>query len=370
MRESQDRSQALTAGTAECAPVIAKSFAEVAEKASDQRKQPEPLRRFEKFAGWFGTLLGRFLSIPNLMKTARTWINTLIIAPYVTLGLDTSVTIRPTRLMSFAEAAQLRVASPDPGPVPGGPCQRLDGSPYLPPGMSDRSLCVQVVDTDLDGNGKRDRLLLWHPVLGVDDTSFAPGRIGAVAYLDDASYHLLDNPPRDWTGSFDEQNLFDYGTKLRLHGDRQEQIYVSVEGGANLDHGAILALGADKHLRAIGQSDARAPIVDVSRGGGAGYSASFGCVRSSGRNLFVEKGTGTTFGGPGGATYDWNLSYYSFDDRTLTLTGQYSGTSADDGSGRAERSTPGGSVTDCLTVDATEVGPVQITSGGLLPPGR
>ena len=235
--------------------------------------------------------------------------------------------------------------------------------------MSDPSACVDVVDADLDGNGKPDRLILWRPVLGDSAIAFAPGRIGAVVYLDDGSYHLLDNPPGDWSVSFDdEQNLFDYSAKLHLHDTPQEQVYVSVVGGANTYHGAILAVGADRHLRAVGESGSTAPIVDVTNGGGAGYTSSFGCVLSGGQNLFVEKTTGTNFGASG-ATYDWSLNYYSFDDRALTLQGRYSGTSVDNGSQSGPQSTPTGSMTDCLTVKPTEVGPVAITNGGLLPPG-
>ena len=356
MRESQDKEKAFDDGVEECAPVITGRLADTAGRFGKLKKMTE----------WVQKRIVGMLSVPNIMKTVRSWVSILITTPFVVAGMDTSVTIRPTRLMSFAEATQLPVTSPNLEPFPqGGPCQRLDG--FLPPGMSDPSLCVQVVDADLDGNGKPDRLILWRPLLGDNDISFTPGRIGAVAYLDDATYHLLDNSPGDWTNAFDnEQNLFNYSAKLRLHNTPQEQIYVSVIGGANTYHGAILALGADRHLRAV--ATPTSPVADITNGGGAGYTSSFGCVLSSGQNLLVEKDTSTTFAASG-PTYEWSLAYYSFDDRSLTLRGSYSGTSADNGSQSGEQSTPTGSATDCLTVNPTEVGPVEVTNGGQLPPG-
>lgn len=360
MHDSGDRSKAFEAGAKECAPTITSGLAKTAGRFGGLKKLTQ----------WVQKRVVGLLSVPDIMKTARTWISTLITAPFVAAGLDTSVTIRPTRLMSFAEAEGLPVTSPNLEPTgQSGSCQRLDGSPFLPPGMSDASACIQVVDADLDGNGKPDRLILWRPVLDASAVGLAPDRLGAVAYLDDGSYHLLDNPPGDWSAAFDnEQNLFDYSAKLHLHDTAQEQIYVSVIGGANTYHGAILAVGADRHLRAVGESGSTAPIADVTNGGGAGYTSSFGCVLSSGQNLFVEKTTGTNFGAAG-ATYDWSLDYYSFDDHALTLRGRYSGTSADNGSQSGLQSTPTGSATDCLTVKPTEVGPVAITNGGQSPPG-
>ena len=103
LHDSGDRSKAFAAGAAECTPAITAGLAKTAGRFD----------RLKKFTEWVQKRVVGLLSVPDIMKTVRTWISTAITAPFVAAGLDTSVTIRPTRLMSFTEAAGLPVTSPN-----------------------------------------------------------------------------------------------------------------------------------------------------------------------------------------------------------------------------------------------------------------
>ena len=54
---------------------------------------------------------------------------------------------------------------------------------------------------DLDGNGTPDRLLLWESQAPDDiggQLGDQPPQVGAVAYLDDGTFHLLEESAASW----------------------------------------------------------------------------------------------------------------------------------------------------------------------------
>lgn len=345
MHESGDKAKALSDGIEECSPIIAKRLGDLAGALWSKAK---------KFLKWVKKRVVGFLSIPGIMKTARTWLATLITAPYVTLGLDTSVTVKPTRVMSFEETKTLHLAGQDPNLERTRTCNLLSSTDFLPAGMPSKSLCYSVVTRDLDGNGELDSLVLWRPRL--TDFEVDPAQLGATVYLDDGTFHLLENPPSTWRDTFDEFNAFNYATALNLlTGSKRDQIVVGVLLGANTDHNVILALDATRRLRAISSTDADTSVAEVLYGGSVNTSERYGCVLSNGKRLFVEKGATMDFARP--TVYEWSLTYYAFDGRRLNRKGSISGTSPDNGSGSLNESTPH-NFSNCSTEEPPEIGPV------------
>lgn len=301
-------------------------------------------------AGWIARRGGAILAIPKLMELARSEIAGIPAAVYSSFGvLDTSVSIMPTRVLTHAEAVRLTLTQETDEPDPQEPCRQFRSGQYLPAGMTDAALCVQSIALDLDGNGDPDRLITWRPRLsaGLSD-SLAATRIGAVAYLDDGSYHVLANPPTGWGSSFQPGlNLFHFHAAVHLGADRRTQAVIATQIGANTFHAAVLGLGPDSALRAIALAGGPAPVVDVTFGGGAGSATEYGCVLTGGRPAFVQRGMVTDFST---GSYEWDREFYRFDGRQLVRLGHDQGTAAD------ERAVPGAG-SDCSTADPARRGP-------------
>lgn len=139
------------------------------------------------------------LALPGLLDLARGEMSGLPQFLFSAgAGLDTSLTIIPVRVMDFAEASALPTAPL--GDV--GPCQAPPAGVPLPAGAPPGIQCLFAVSADLDGDGKPDRLLLWESqavdVQAEQTGSQAPPQVGAVAYLDDGTFHLLEESPATW----------------------------------------------------------------------------------------------------------------------------------------------------------------------------
>jgi hypothetical protein len=267
----------------------------------------------------FKRRLNVLAAVPEALKLARDEISGLSLS-LLSLGrnVDTRLHLEPTRVMTTPEAAALAVT---PHEYPYRDYTSLTPGAPLPAGAPAGLTCVQVVSADLDGNGKPDRLLTWD----TDDPAAASSserRISAVAYLDDGTFHLLDDSPRSWTAT-DEAGA----TALRpvavarLGNDRREQVVAAFDlSGANTIHNVVLTVTADKHLRTVVGEDAG--FFEIATGGGAAYSSEFGCATADGKRLATLASTVTHFQT---GTYSLSASYYRLEGRTLTWVGQQGG---------------------------------------------
>jgi hypothetical protein len=263
-----------------------------------------------------------FLAIPELLELARDEMTGILQAiGRLGFGLDTTVTIKPVRAPTAAEAQGLpqtlwdESGSPGCGQIPPG-----TAVPDLPQGA-----CVSAVQADLDGNGNRDTLLLWRPpVQSVIDPIEQPAQVGAVAVLDDGTFHLLEEPPSAWPPEdLGDPSLFDATRVVRFGTDRREEVVVAFVVGANTTHYVVLSVGGDRRLHAL---SAGAGPFDFSRGGGAGYESDFGCVTSSGRPLLATTGSLTSWDPNGGSPiYGWDREFYELDDVQLHHVGHEGG---------------------------------------------
>ncbi|MBU2666623.1 hypothetical protein KOI35_24240 [Actinoplanes bogorensis] len=264
--------------------------------------------------------LNVLLSLGELMEFARSEIAGLLALPGAATGqLDTSVSVRPGRVMSYAEAVRLPTAKPNGGAMPG--CSRLPAASWPPAGLPSMSLCVQSTDADLNGNGRPDRLLTWRPTWGSPGVELDRKSIGAVAYLDDGSFRRLAVPTTGWT-DVDTMDSFDMDGVVHLGADARAQVLmIDIIGSSTLHH-TVLGLDKRGDLRPV---DEGGRLADVMSGGAAAYGSAWGCVRSRGRPLFVQAGWSrdvTKVNPP----VPWSRTFYSYEGSTLTRVGGDSGT--------------------------------------------
>jgi hypothetical protein len=250
------------------------------------------------------------LALPDLMDLARGEVTGILqAAGKAGGGLDTSVTIVPVRVMNFAEASALPLT-----PLAGaGQCQPPPANVPLPAGAPADTQCVFVVSADLDGNGKPDRLLLWQTQALNDPAQPPDGQYGAVAYLDDGTFHILEESPATWRlpNFFSVEQLYPAQVAY-LGNDRRQQVMVSIILGANTNWRVIMTVGADRRLHALSAADGF--TVTLSSGGGAAYSSGYGCVVSQGQPL-IASGTSRTISSVSLATgYKWTTDYYELHD--------------------------------------------------------
>lgn len=284
-----------------------------------KKAQPKGLARVLGKA--LGKRLDLLLAVEDFMEIARSEIAGLTTIPAVVFGkLDTSITIQPSRVMSAPEARALPVTGADRAGSLQAPCLTLSSGRFPPAGLPDPGLCYQSVALDLDGNGKSDRLILWRPESDAS-TPLDPKYVGAVAYLDDGSFHRLADPPSAWGADLAGGSLFQFRQAVYLGAGTRAAAMVSVVSGSSTLHSVLVALVGDE-LRTV--RTAGGGTFDLPDGGGAGYTSGFGCVRAKGQPLFVTRGTLTEFGSP--ESYHWGLTYYRYSDGTLTQTDRREGT--------------------------------------------
>jgi hypothetical protein len=194
---------------------------------------------------------------------------------------------------------------------------------YPPPvGVTGPVSCMAIVEADLDGNGKPDRLAVWRrsddprPVQGTPDQAN-----GAVAYLDDGSYHFLEEPTPNWAQPPDV--LFPHAV-VDLNGAGRQEVLLTSLIGANTDHYGVLSLTADRRLHAVRTRD---EVQYLTAGGGAGYGSGYGCVTSGGGRLVADVGrsSDSSAAGPYGAAFSWRATYSRLEDGTFTVLGSQGG---------------------------------------------
>jgi hypothetical protein len=294
--------------------------------------------------------LDPLLAIPDLMKLARGEAAGLPQALFSAAGMDTTLTIIPVRVMDFAEASAL--PAPDFGDV--SECQAPPAGVPLPARAPPGIQCLAAVKADLDGNGTPDRLLLWESRapddIGGELGDQAP-QVGAVAYLADGTFHLLEESAASWQlpGLTRLEELHP-AQVVSLGDDRRQQVLATVTVGANTTWQVILTVGTDHRLHALRASDGT--TVALAGGGGTGYSSGYGCVDSHGQPLVAYESTETQRS-PDGVDqgYSWSTGYFRLRDlqwtHVATVTGRKS-------AGHTVKLNVG---SDCSNPDPTRRGP-------------
>ncbi len=265
-------------------------------------------------------------------------------------GLDTRLTIIPVRFMDFAEASALPTTDLS-NPTE---CQAPPAGVPLPAGAPPGIQCLAAVSADLDGDGQPDRLLVWESQPPDDiggGTGAGPPPMGAVAYLDDGTFHLLEETPSSWKlpGSETAEELRPVQV-VSLGDDRRQQVLVTTVVGANTDWQAVFIVGQDRRLHALKATDGTTVVLDD--GGGAGYSSGYGCVDSSSQPLVAQEGT-ETVRGPDGLDhgYTWSIDYYRLLDLQWTHVATRTGKVA------SVQTRPPGAGSDCGDQDPAHRGP-------------
>lgn len=290
------------------------------------------------------------LAIPNLMDLARGEAAGLPQAMFSAGGLDTALTIIPVRVMDFAEASAL--PNPNLGDV--SECQAPPAGVPLPAGAPPGTQCLAAVSADLDGNGKPDRLLLWESQAPNDiggETGDQAPQVGAVAYLDDGTFHLLEESPASWQlpTPFTLEELHP-AQVVSFGDDRRQQVLATVIVGANTTWQVILTVGTDRRLHALRATDGT--TVALASGGGAAYSSGYGCVDSHGQPLVAYEATETQRS-PDGTDrgYSWSTDYYRLHDLQWTHVARVTGQGPTTQAGKLNVGS------DCSNPDPTRRGP-------------
>jgi hypothetical protein len=335
-----------------------KALAELAAKCGKDFAVDHAVKAVTTLAGLVSKTAGRFLesradlllAVPDLMELGRGEVTGLGQGMFSAAGLDTRLTIIPARFMNFAEASALPATDlsnftecqPPPAGVP------------LPAGAPPGIQCLAAVSADLDGDGKPDRLLVWESQ-PPDDIGGGPGdtppQMGAVAYLDDGTFHLLEETPSSWKmpDSITAEELRP-AQVVSLGDDRRQQVLVTAVVGANTDWQAVFIVGKDRRLHALHATDGTTVFLDD--GGGAGYSSGYGCVDSSSQPLVADEGTETVQGSDGlDHGYTWSIGYYRLLDLQWTHVATRTGKAA------SFRTHPPSDGSDCTNPDPAHRGP-------------
>jgi hypothetical protein len=291
------------------------------------------------------------LALPDLMDLGRGEVSGLSQGMFSAAGLDTRLTIIPVRYMNLAEASALPVADL----TQQGTCQAPPASDPLPAGAPPGIQCLAAVSADLDGDGKPDHLLLWEstdPDIPDQMTGQAdPPQVGAVAYLDDGTFHVLRESPSDWKlpGFLSVEELQPVQV-ASLGDDRRQQVLATITIGSSTNWQVILAVGKDRQLHALQATDGS--TVALASGGAVAYSSSYGCVDSSSQPLVTQEGTQTVQLGDGkDHGYSWSIDYYRLLDLQWTHVATHTGKAP-------SMQTPPPSVgSDCSNPDPAQRGP-------------
>jgi hypothetical protein len=175
--------------------------------------------------------------------------------------------------------------------------------------------------------------------------------MGAVAYLDDGTFHLLEETPSSWKmpDSITAEELRP-AQVVSLGDDRRQQVLVTAVVGANTDWQAVFIVGKDRRLHALHATDGTTVFLDD--GGGAGYSSGYGCVDSSSQPLVADEGTETVQGSDGlDHGYTWSIGYYRLLDLQWTHVATRTGKAA------SVQTHPPSAGSDCSDQDPAHRGP-------------
>ena len=354
LHESSNVALALTKAVSTCTSTIAKLIVDVADRTGKKGRSV-----VDTFGRFFSQRVNMVLAIPNLMAFARAQIAGLLALPGTVTGeLDTTVTIVPDRDMTYEEAMRLPVTPPDPTARR---CRRLPSRMPLPQGMPSESLCIQVVDLDLDGNTTTDRLLVWRPKPG-DVTRrdpIDPTEIDAIAFLDRGASYPLKNPPATWGTSsprrFDDITAFELHDIVHLGDDVRAQAVFMHAVGANTDHFSMLTFGnaPGQGIGLYAVTGADGDVFTVTAGGGAAGGSAFGCVvhRVDGQivPLFMTTTRSTDLTTVGERS-EWQRTFYQLTGTRMVKIGSDKGTTTS----RADIPTAG---SDCTQAAPSKRGP-------------
>jgi hypothetical protein len=265
-------------------------------------------------------LKGKVNQVKDLMALARREIDLMLGGFAAGGGVDLGMYVRPVRVMSSAEALRLRQ-----------PCNQPVADAFLPAGApaSTTELCSVVAD--LDGNQRDDALIMWRrPLRYAADVDYGRGggfRYGAVAYLDDDTFHLMEGRPFEPDPKTKRPSVAPTWLRpleVMAGPDGRRLVGVQVEAGSSTSWTALLTV-ADRRLRVL-QNPTGTPFV-TPQGGAAGYSSGHGCVAQAGRQLL---GLSVRATDPIGSRYDYlTLDLYAIDGITATPTDQHLGTIRD-----------------------------------------
>ncbi|AGZ41289.1 hypothetical protein [Actinoplanes friuliensis] len=276
---------------------------------------------FDSLKKFFGKRLDVLLGLDKLMAFARSEIAGLLALPGALTGaLDTTVTVRPGRVMTYDDAMRLPEARLFDDTIP---CNPLPSGVWPPPGLPAGRICVQAVKLDLDGNGRPDRLLTWRPPSPGPGIDVDAKRTGAAAYLDDGTFHQLETPVARWPG-IEGVDLFDVAAVVHLGPDPRAQALVATGLGSSTLHQAILAVGTDRRLRPVTLNDA---VADIASGGAAAYGSAWGCALSRKKPIFVQTYWSNDVTNPR-ARREWFRSFFTYAEGRLTEIGGDKGTIA------------------------------------------
>lgn len=213
---------------------------------------------------------GGLLHLPDYMDAFRSEAGLLLGKYGQAVGHDLTLHVIPTRVATLREV-QADAAAVNPSLL----CLGNPGKDFLPAGApADPQLlyCPVRGGLDLDGNGRPDQLVLWRVPLRAGESGYDSGyaseryRWGAVAYLDDGTFHLLEEPIAGWRFSEPFLNP-DTETPGRLQvvhpgvaampnpARRGAVGLVKVSEGANTDWWALLTVTSDRRLHAVRRPD-------------------------------------------------------------------------------------------------------------------
>ena len=265
------------------------------------------------------------LAIPDLLEVAQ---GEIVGAPALVAAkwgsFDDTVSLQPGRFLLSSEALAL---IPDAPAGDAAPACRTLGTRHLPPGMPAADLCATVTEADLDGDRAPDRLISWHP--NHDFFAFGSADLkqsGAVAYLADGTFHLLEPSASTWRlTNGGSANSFYVSGVPHLADDRSQQVTVTVTIGSSTLWDVVLQLTKDHHLRIVHEQGVGAdtPML-LPSGSAAAYSSTWGCVRKDGEPLLATGGADAT--SASFDRFDWTRRYLRVGDGVVTAVGDAHGT--------------------------------------------
>lgn len=276
-----------------------------------------------KLAGWAARRLTFVLSVKELLSYARNVISGIPAGAVITFGGDLDVRIKPSRFLTYHETTELPVSRT----ADFGTCQQLEEGSYRLAGSPTDISCITVTSADLDGNGKNDRLITWTNGMTPPAYNDPERTQGIVAYLDDNTFHLLEDPdPDEWAAGVgaSEADRVLPGRVVHLGSDPRQQVLVTFLNGANTGWFATLSFGADKRLRALPVRDG---VVGIPAGGGVSAQSGFGCVRSEGTEYFTTYGQLPQWKADVARItgYSWGVTYYELTAGRFVYRGRRGG---------------------------------------------
>ena len=179
-----------------------------------------------------------------------------------------------TPVLTADAAFQLPLFTPSAAvtcPAPAAPVAIPQGAPAAPS-------CEWVVQADLNGNGKPDRLVAWQ----------AANQRGAVAYLDDGSVHALQNgsateanSTAPWASYLPDARETNQPMRVMQAGQSARQQVLLIDSvGAVGDEAVLVGMSTDGILRLVMTGDGQADSILT--------ATNLGCANRSGQRLFVE----------------------------------------------------------------------------------